>query len=42
MEEAFEAGEIDLHSELEVYRCSVIGPKSGAAVGGASSALMDS
>lgn len=28
VEEAFEAGEIDLDSELEVYRCSVIGPNS--------------
>ena len=28
VEDAFQAGEIDLDSELEVYRCSVIGPKS--------------
>lgn len=27
VEDAFMAGEIDLDSELEVYRCSVIGPK---------------
>ena len=26
VEDAFQAGEIDLDSELEVYRCSVIGP----------------
>jgi hypothetical protein len=28
VEEAFQSGEIDLDSELEVYRCSVIGPQS--------------
>jgi hypothetical protein len=28
VEDAFMAGEIDLDSEGEVYRCSVIGPKS--------------